>query len=207
MFFAILNFQFSICRFDFIRDFVNSSIESPSLSFSLSLIRKPKLPKPGSHCMRITIAKRLINNYSSRARLRSVRRSRAKFTSASDRSIISCLVERLLAGTAHTLYIANRDNGLSGYLSAVCARVADASSIVDIGNRPARDGDLSLQAFRAHISPFISNGGVSIQEFARFTRSSFNARQESSSHTNYSRPSRCAVGSNRNINARENKNN
>lgn len=82
--------------------------------------------------MRITIAKRLINNYSSRARLRSVRRSRATFTSASDRSIISCLVERLLA---YTLYIANRDNGLSGYLSAVCARVADVSSIVDIGNR------------------------------------------------------------------------
>jgi len=58
--------------------------------------------------MRITIVKRLINNYSSRARLRSVRRSRAKFTSAPDRSIISCLVEGLLAHGVHIVYRESR---------------------------------------------------------------------------------------------------
>lgn len=81
--------------------------------------------------MRITIVKRLINNYSSRARLRSVRRSRAKFTIARLFRASSSVFWR----TVCTLCIANRDNGLSGYLSAVCARVAGVSSIVDIGNR------------------------------------------------------------------------
>lgn len=121
--------------------------------------------------MRITIAKRLINNYSSRARLRSVRRSRAKFTSASDRSIISCLVERLLA---YTLYIANRDNGLSGYLSAVCARVADVSSIVDMGNRlRARRRSLRYKLF-APIFRHYQHYDGSIREFSWLTRSFFN---------------------------------
>jgi len=101
--------------------------------------------------MRITIVKRLINNYCSRARLRSVRRSRVKFTIARLFRASSSVFWR----TACTLYIANRDNGLSGYLSAVCARVADVSSIVNIGNR-LRAPEISLQAFRARISPLLA---------------------------------------------------
>jgi len=77
-------------------------------SIKAKIFFKNRLVLSYSYCMRIMIVKRLINNYFSRARLRSVRWSRAKFTSASDRSIISCFAERLLAYGLHIVYRESR---------------------------------------------------------------------------------------------------